>query len=132
MDHCNLINVLPTSFYRRWNNVILSALFQRYLVNVETASINVRWINFHFQPNVNIESTFMNVDDQRCFNVYSTLMCFLGNCSPSTSLLTSWSFKRSLVRPLAVTKYTRVFFWKTSNENQMHWKQLNLEEWISY
>ena len=53
-------------------------LFQRCFANVETTSINVRRLNFHFQPNINVETTLMNVDDQRCFNVDSTLMCLLG------------------------------------------------------
>ena len=33
-------------------------------------SIKVRRLNFHFQPNI-------NVDDQRCFNVDLRLMCLL-------------------------------------------------------
>ena len=55
--------------HQRWIDVILSTLFQRCFVNVETTSINVRRLNFHFQPNINVETTLMNVDDQRCFNV---------------------------------------------------------------
>ena len=70
-------NVETTLVHRRWIDVILSTLFQRCFANVETTSINVRRLNFHFQPNINVETTLMNVDDQRCFNVDSTLMCFL-------------------------------------------------------
>ena len=44
-------------------------LFQRCFANVETTSINVRRLNFHFQPNINVETTLINADDQRCFNV---------------------------------------------------------------
>ena len=57
--------------FQRWNNigwvidVILSTLFQRCFANVETTSINVRRLNFHFQPNINVETTLKNVDDQR-------------------------------------------------------------------
>ena len=35
-------------------------------------------LNFHFQSNINVETKFMNVDDQRCLNFDSTLMCLLG------------------------------------------------------
>ena len=35
-------------FYRRWIDVILSTLFQRYFAKVETTSINVRRLNFIF------------------------------------------------------------------------------------
>ena len=32
-------------------------LFQSCFMNVETTSINIRWLNFHFQPNFNVETT---------------------------------------------------------------------------
>ena len=70
--------VETTFIYRRWINVIVSRLFQRCFINVETTSINMCRLNFHFQPNINVETTLMNVDDQRCFIVESTLMCLLG------------------------------------------------------
>ena len=128
MDNCNLINVLPTLFYQCWNNEVLSAVFQRYLVNVETASINVRRINFHFQPmsilnqlwwmlTINVVSTFIG---HWCV---SWVTAVRQNCYWRIEV-----FMRILVRPLAVTKLTRVFFWQTSNGNQMHWKQLDVEE----
>ena len=63
-----------------WINIILSTLLQRCFANVETTSINVRRLNFHFQLNINVEITLMNFDDQRCFNFDSTLMCLL-DCS---------------------------------------------------
>ena len=44
-------------------------LFQRCFANIDTTSINVRRLNIHFQPNINIETTSMTVDDQSCFNV---------------------------------------------------------------
>ena len=62
------INVETTFGNRRWIDVILSTLFQRCLLNVETSK-NVRRLNCHFQQNINVETTSMNVDDQRCFNV---------------------------------------------------------------
>ena len=48
-------------------------MFQRCFANVETTSINVRRLNFHFQPNINVETTLINVID-------STLMFLLGTC----------------------------------------------------
>ena len=64
------INVETTLGHRRWIDVIWSTLFQCCFVNVKTTSINVRRLNFHFGPNINVETTLMNVDDQqRCFNV---------------------------------------------------------------
>ena len=44
-------------------------LFQHCFANVETTMINVRRLNYHFQQNINVQTTLMNVDDQRCFNV---------------------------------------------------------------
>ena len=70
-------NVETTLVYRRWIDVILSTLLQRCFINVETTSINVRRLNFNFQPNINVETTLVNVDNERCFNVDSTLMCLL-------------------------------------------------------
>ena len=35
-------------------------LFQRCFVNVETTSINIRRLNFHFQPNFNVETTWVH------------------------------------------------------------------------
>ena len=75
-------NVETTSDHQPWINVILSTSFQRCFVNDETTSIKVRRLNFYFQPNNNVERTLMNFDDQRCFNVDSTLMYWLE---------TSWS-----------------------------------------
>ena len=79
--------------YERWNNigslnrwidVILSILFQRCFVNVETTSIKIRRLNFHFQPNFNVETALVHrpwIDVmlstlfQRCFaNVETTLV----------------------------------------------------------
>ena len=70
----NLISTLK----QHWINVTLSKLLQRCFLNVETTSISIRRLNFHFQPNINVETMLMNVDDQLCFNVDSTLMCLLG------------------------------------------------------
>ena len=44
--------------HQRWIDVILLTLFQRCFVNVETTSISIRRLNFHFQPNINVETTF--------------------------------------------------------------------------
>ena len=66
-----------TVFHQRWIDVIFSTLFQHCFANVEAKLINLRRLSFHFQPNINVETTLMNVDDQRCFNVDSTFMCLL-------------------------------------------------------
>ena len=106
LNRHNSFNLVSMLFCQRWNNVdkhtsaqlsfstkiqcwnkIGSStlnrrnaieLFQRCFANVETTSINVCWLNFHFQPNMNVETTLMNVDDESCSNVDSTLMCLLG------------------------------------------------------
>ena len=57
------INAETTLSHQRWINVILSMLFQRCFVNVETTSINIRQLNFHstkFQPWNNIGSSTLN------------------------------------------------------------------------
>ena len=38
--------VETTLVHRRWIDVILSTLFEHFFVNVETTSINVRWLTF--------------------------------------------------------------------------------------
>ena len=53
-------------------------LFQHCFANAEATLINLCRVNFHFQSNINVETTLMNVDDQRCLNVDSTLICLLG------------------------------------------------------
>ena len=63
------IKVETTLIHRRWINVILSVLFQRCFINVETMSINILRLNFHFQQNINVETTLINVDNQRWINV---------------------------------------------------------------
>ena len=63
---------------RRNSRDVVSTLFQRCFTNVETTSMSICWFNFQFQPNTNVEETLMNVDDQRCFNVDSALICLLG------------------------------------------------------
>ena len=73
--------------FQRWNNIGSLTLNQRNSIDVAsmlfcqcwTTSINVRRLNFHFQPNTNVETTLIKVDDQRSFNVGSPLMCLLGN-----------------------------------------------------
>ena len=78
------INFEITLGHRHWINVILSMLFQRWqnnvdinsFINVETTSANIRRLNFHFQPNFNIETTLvhrrwidvtLSTSFQRCF-----------------------------------------------------------------
>ena len=51
------VKVEVALIYRRWINVILSMLFQRCFINVETTTINIRRLNLDFQPNFNVETT---------------------------------------------------------------------------
>ena len=41
--------------FQRWNNVDSPTLNQYNSINVETTSINVRRLNFHFQPSINVD-----------------------------------------------------------------------------
>ena len=87
------INVEATLGHRRWINVILLMLVQRCFVNVKTTSINIRRLNFDFQPNFNVETTLvLNLRDS--FNVVSTLFCqFWNNVDKCTSAQFSFSTK---------------------------------------
>ena len=71
-------NVETMLVHRHCIDIILSTLLQRCFANIETRSKNVRRLIFYFQPNINVEATLLNVDDERCFNIDSTLMCLLG------------------------------------------------------
>ena len=53
-------NVETTLGHPRWIDVILSMLFQRWFVYVETTSINIRRLNFHIQPNFNVKTTLVH------------------------------------------------------------------------
>ena len=75
------ISVEATLGHRRWINVILLMLVQRCFVNVKTTSINIRRLNFDFQPNFNVETTLVHrywIDVilstlfQRCFAKFDT------------------------------------------------------------
>ena len=82
-------------------------LLQRCFTNVETTSINVRRLNFHFQPNINVETALMNVDDQRCDIVKSKLMCLLGLYRRFTVLaLTPSSFSKKTSIPFLGSPFT--------------------------
>ena len=44
-----------------WTSVQqLTKLFQCCFLNVEATPMNIRWFNFHFQPNINVETTLGN------------------------------------------------------------------------
>ena len=106
LNRPNSINVFSTLFCQSWNNVdkntsaqfsFLTKYYQcsnnfgssnlkrRNSVDIvwtlfcqgETVSMNVRQLKFHFQTNINVETTLMNVNDQHCVNVDSTLMCLM-------------------------------------------------------
>ena len=64
------------AFQHRWRCVgstflfnLIPTLKQHWVINIEITSTNIRRLNFHFQPNINVETTLMNVGDQRCFKV---------------------------------------------------------------
>ena len=69
--------------------------------------INIRQLNFHFQPNFNVETTLMNVDDQRCFKVDSTLMCLLGNELTSNQVMSKASAEISS----AISALNLKYYW---------------------
>ena len=82
-DEHTLTQISFLTNYECWNNIRSSKLmFKRCFVNVETTSINIRRLNFHFQPNFNVETTLVHrrwIDVilstlfQRCFvNVETT------------------------------------------------------------
>ena len=74
--------------FQRWNNVVLSTLNRRNSIDVVSTLFCQCWNNvdkctsaqLSFSTKYNVETTSMNVDDQRCFNVESTLMCLLSKC----------------------------------------------------
>ena len=77
VDKLTSAQLLFSSQYQRWNNVGSSVLNRHNSIDIisslfgtaETTSMNIRRLNFHLQPNINVETMLNNVDDQRCFNV---------------------------------------------------------------
>ena len=65
-DKHTLTQLSFSTKYQRWNNIGSSTLnrcktfFQRRFVNFETTTINICRLNFHFQPNFNIETTLVH------------------------------------------------------------------------
>ena len=59
IDSTFLYNQIST-LKRHWIDVILSMLLRRCFVNVQTTSIKIRRLNFHFQPNFNVETTLVH------------------------------------------------------------------------
>ena len=74
--------------FQCWNNVVLSTLNRRNSIDVVSTLFCQCWNNvdkctsaqLSFSTKYNVETTSMNIDDQRCFNVESTLMCLLSKC----------------------------------------------------
>ena len=60
-------------------NIHILAYKSQTHFNFETTSIIRRCLNFHFHSNINVETTPMDVDDQRRFNVDLTFMCLQGS-----------------------------------------------------
>ena len=71
----NISDETTLGHQRRIDLILSKLFFQRCFANVETTSINVRRLNFHFQPNTNVETSSMNVDDRHFFNVDSMSSC---------------------------------------------------------
>ena len=77
VDKLTSAQLLFSSQHQRWNNVGSSVLNWHNSIDIisslfgtaETTSMNIRRLNFHLQPNINVETMLNNVDDQRCFNV---------------------------------------------------------------
>ena len=55
----NRIPMLKQWGHRHWINLILPTLFHYCFVNIETTSVNISRLNFHFQPNLNVETTLV-------------------------------------------------------------------------
>ena len=99
------VNNLETTLgHWHWIDEIFSTLFQHCLVNVETTWIDIRWFNFHFQPNFNVETTLVHLHwidvilstlFQRCFasvettsiNVTRLNFSFQPNINVETTLM---------------------------------------------
>ena len=93
VDSTFLFNQIST-LKQHWIDVIYSMLFQRCFVNIQTTSVKIRWLNFHFQPNFNVETTLVH---QPWINVVSTLFCQRwNNVDKSTSAQLSFSTKYQL------------------------------------
>ena len=64
-------------------------LFQRCFANVETTSINVRRLNFHFQLNINVETTLMNNNnDNNNDFIYSLIKTVITKNDPIKNIYT--------------------------------------------
>ena len=60
-DEHTLTQISFLTNYECWKNIRSSTLmFKRCFVNVETTSINIRQLNFRFQPDFNVETTLVD------------------------------------------------------------------------
>ena len=111
VDSTFLFNQIST-LKQYWIDVIYSMLFQRCFVNIQTTSVKICWLKFHFQPNFNVETTLVH---QPWINVVSTLFCQRwNNVDKSTSAQLSFS-----------TKYQR---W--NNVDELWWSML-FQRWVN-
>ena len=113
-DEHTLTQISFLTNYECWNNIRSSMLmFKRCFVNVETTSINIRQLNFRFQPDFNVETTLV---DRRWIDVMlSTLFCQRrNNVDKCTSAQLSFS-----------TKYQR---WNNFDER---WRSTLFQRWIN-
>ena len=92
-DEHTLTQISFLTNFECWNNIRSSTLmFKRCFVNVEATSINIRQLNFRFQPDFNVETTLV---DRRWIDVMlSTLFCQRrNNVDKCTSAQLSFSTK---------------------------------------
>ena len=92
-DEHTLTQISFLTNFECWNNIRSSTLmFKRCFVNVEATSINIRQLNFRFQPDFNVETTLV---DRRWVDVMlSTLFCQRrNNVDKCTSAQLSFSTK---------------------------------------
>ena len=76
-DEQTLTQLPFSTKYQRWSNIGWSILNRRNSIdvasmlfpNVETTSINVRRLNFYFQPNINVDGHWQSALFQRWLNV---------------------------------------------------------------
>ena len=90
-------NTESISGNQRWHSVVLSTLFHCCFINIGTTSINIRRLNFHFQPKINIETLnagSSTLKQGNYTNVVKTLFCWhWDNVAKCTSAQLSFSTK---------------------------------------
>ena len=113
-DEHTLTQISFLTNFECWNNIRSSTLmFKRCFVNVEATSINIRQLNFRFQPDFNVETTLV---DRRWIDVMLSTLFWQrrNNVDKWTSAQLSFS-----------TKYQR---WNNFDER---WRSTLFQRWIN-